>query len=64
MTEGNLKKKNWLRPGMRIAQITPMNQALKVPQGMSVSSVLATAERTSGYGESSSAAANKHSEHC
>lgn len=54
VTAGKRKKKNWFRPGMIIAQTRPMNQALNVPQGMSGSSVLATAERTSGYGESSS----------
>jgi hypothetical protein len=48
VTEGKRKKKNWLRPGIRIAQQIPMNHARKVAQGMSMSSVLATAERTSG----------------
>ena len=37
----------------------PTNHALNVAQGMSGSSVLATAERTSGYGESSSARVQK-----
>lgn len=39
---------------MMIAQMRPMTQDRRVPTGMSGSSVLATAERTSGYGESSS----------
>ena len=39
---------------MMIAQIMPMNHARKVFTGIVVSSVLATAARTSGYGESSS----------
>ena len=55
VTDGYRKKKNWSRPGMMIAQMRPTNHARKVAQGMSGSSVLATAERTSGYGESSSA---------
>ena len=38
-------------------QTRPMNQARKVFTGMSGSSVFATADRTSGYGESSSAEA-------
>lgn len=46
--------KNWLRPGMMIAMIIPRNQTRMVEQGISGSSVFATAERTSGYGESSS----------
>ena len=41
---------------MMMAQSRPTNQARAVAQGMSGSSVLATAERTSGYGESSSGA--------
>ena len=48
VTEGYRKKKNWFMPGMRMAQMIPMNQARKVLEGMSGSSVLATAERTSG----------------
>ena len=55
VTEGKRKKKNWLRPGMMMAQIRPTSHARKVAQGMSGSSVLATADLTSGYGESSSA---------
>ena len=54
MTEGNRKKKNWFNPGMRTAQMMPMSQARKVLTGIVVSSVFATAARTSGYGESSS----------
>lgn len=54
-TEGYLKKKNWFKPGMIIAQIVPINQARRVFTGKDGSSALATAERTSGYGESSSA---------
>ncbi len=42
-----------------MAKIRPRTQARKVPTGMSGSSVLATAERTSGYGESSSAKSQK-----
>ena len=60
VTDGKRKKKNWFRPGMMIAQTMPTNQARKVPQGMSGSSVLATAERTSGYGESSSVENGEH----
>ena len=37
---------------MMIAADIPMTQARKVLQGISGSFVLATAERTSGYGES------------
>lgn len=48
VTFGYRKKKNWLRPGMRIAHRMPRNQARRVPAGISGSSVLATAERTSG----------------
>ena len=40
--------------GIRMAQIIPRNHALKVAHGISGSSVFETAERTSGYGESSS----------
>lgn len=57
VTEGYRKKKNWFMPGMSIAQRIPMTHARSVLTGMSGSSVLATAERTSGYGESSSARA-------
>jgi hypothetical protein len=46
--EGYLKKKNWFTPGMRIAQMRPTTQARKVDDGIEGSSVLATAERTSG----------------
>ena len=46
--EGNRKKKNWLRPGMTMDQIIPMVHARIVETGMFMSSVLATAERTSG----------------
>ena len=54
LIDGKRKKKNWFRPGTTMAHIRPMTQARNVAQGMSGSSVLATAERTSGYGESSS----------
>jgi hypothetical protein len=53
-TEGYLKKKNWLTPGIRTAQMMPISQARKVDAGIVGSSVLATADRTSGYGDSSS----------
>ena len=56
VTEGYLKKKSWFTPGMRIAQIRPTVQARKVDDGIVGSSVLETAERTSGYGDSSSSA--------
>src|SRR5258708_11401555 len=56
LTEGYLKKKNWFAPGMRMAQMRPTTQARKVDDGIEGSSVLATAERTSGYGDSSSSA--------
>lgn len=39
---------------MIIAQMSPMTQVRRVLIGIEVSSVFATAERTSGYGESSS----------
>jgi len=42
------------RTGIMIAQIKPSTQERSVDAGISGSSVLATAERTSGYGESSS----------
>jgi hypothetical protein len=45
---------------MIIAKTRPRTQARRVPTGMSGSSVLATAERTSGYGESSSAKGQKN----
>jgi len=47
-TDGYRKKKNWLRPGMMIAQITPMTHVRMVATGMVGSSVLATADLTSG----------------
>lgn len=53
--EGYLKNRNWFRPGRMMDHTTPMDQARKVHTGMSGSSVFATADRTSGYGESSSA---------
>jgi hypothetical protein len=40
--------------GMMIAQVKPSTQERNVDTAISGSSVLATAERTSGYGESSS----------
>lgn len=55
-TAGYLKKKNWLTPGIKIAHMMPITQARKVDEGMVGSSVLATADRTSGYGDSSSSA--------
>jgi hypothetical protein len=55
-TEGYLKKKNWFTPGMRMAQARPTTQARRVDNGIEGSSVLETAERTSGYGDSSSSA--------
>jgi hypothetical protein len=55
-TEGYLKKKYWFTPEMRIAQMRPSTQARKVDEGIEGSSVLETAERTSGYGDSSSSA--------
>ena len=55
LTAGNRKKKNWFIPGMMIAQISPITHVRSEDAGMLGSSVLATAERTSGYGESSSA---------
>lgn len=48
VTEGYRKKKNWFMPGRMMAQTIPMTQARSVFTGMSGSSVLATAERTSG----------------
>ena len=48
VTEGYRKKKNWFMPGRMMDQMKPMNQARKVFTGMSGSSVLATADRTSG----------------
>lgn len=54
LTDGYRKKKNWFIPGMITAQMMPRVQVRMVDAGMSKSSVLATAERTSGYGESSS----------
>ena len=54
LMEGYLKKKNWLILGMTAAQISPRNHARKVDAGIVGSSVLATADRTSGYDDSSS----------
>lgn len=54
VTEGYRKKKKWLTPGMMMAKRRPSSQARKVLTGIKGSSVLATADRTSGYGESSS----------
>ena len=54
VTGGYLKKKNWLTPGMRTAQTRPTTQARMVDDGIVGSSVLAIAQRTSGYGDSSS----------
>ena len=48
VTPGNRKKKNWFIPGNIIDQIMPIAHARMVFTGMSGSSVLATAERTSG----------------
>jgi len=45
---GYRKKRNWLRPGIRIAQKSPIAHARKVSTGISMSSVLETAARTSG----------------
>ena len=56
VTEGYRKKKNWFKPGMRMAQTRPITQDRRVATGMVGSSVLATADRTSGYGLSSSKA--------
>ena len=56
LTAGYLKKKNWFTPGMMMAQARPTAQARKVEHGIEGSSVLETAERTSGYGDSSSSA--------
>ena len=55
-TVGYLKKKNWFTPEMRTTQMRPTTQARKVDDGMVGSSVLETAEQTSGYGDSSSGA--------
>lgn len=52
--EGYRKKKNWFMPGSSIDQRIPMTHARTVLTGIVASSVFATAERTSGYGESSS----------
>jgi hypothetical protein len=52
-TLGSRKAKNWLTPGRRIAQTRPTSQARKVDAGIVGSSVLATADRTSAYGDSS-----------
>ena len=48
VTPGNRKKKNWFMPGMIIAQMMPITHTRRVETGMLGSSVLATAERTSG----------------
>lgn len=48
VTDGNRKKKNWLRPGTTTAQANPITHVRKVVTGISKSSVFATAERTSG----------------
>jgi hypothetical protein len=48
VTDGKRKKKNWFRPGIKIAQARPITHVRKVVTGMSGSSVLATADRTSG----------------
>ena len=53
-TKGYLKKKNWLTLGITAAQISPRNHARKVDAGIVGSSVLATADQTSGYDDSSS----------
>lgn len=53
-TEGYLKKKNWLILASRIAQKSPRTHARTVDTGIVGSSVLGTADRTSGYGDSSS----------
>lgn len=53
-TAGYLKKKNWFTPGMMMAQARPTTHARRVDNGIEGSSVLETAERTSGYGDSSS----------
>ena len=47
-------------PGTMIAQMSPIVHARRVFTGISGSSVFATADRTSGYGESSSAARSEH----
>ncbi|KAI0292525.1 hypothetical protein BC826DRAFT_433376 [Russula brevipes] len=52
-TLGSRKAKNWLTPGRRIAQTRPTSRARKVDAGIVGSSVLATADQTSAYGESS-----------
>ena len=51
---GFLKLNIWLILGRMTAQISPRNHARKVDAGIVGSSVFATADRTSGYGESSS----------
>jgi hypothetical protein len=53
-TVGYLKKKNWLTPGRRAAQMSPRSHARTVDAGIVGSSVFDTADRTSGYGDSSS----------
>jgi hypothetical protein len=59
--EGYLKEKNWLTPGRMMAQMRPTTQARKVDEGIVGSSVLATADRTSTYGDSSSTTKAKKS---
>ena len=48
MTLGNRKKKNWFIPGIIIAQMMPITHTRREDTGIVGSSVLATAERTSG----------------
>ena len=48
VTLGYRKWKNWLRPGMKMAQKSPIVHARRVSAGISMSSVLETAARTSG----------------
>ena len=54
VTEGYLKKKNWLTLASRTAQMSPRTHERTVDAGIVGSSVLGTADRTSGYGDSSS----------
>jgi len=48
LTAGYLRKKNWFAPGRTIAQKRPKTHARNVDAGIVGSSVLATADRTSG----------------
>jgi hypothetical protein len=48
VTEGYLKNKNWLTPGKTMAHMRPTAQVRNVDTGILGSSVLATADRTSG----------------